>query len=133
MSEAANLALHALMLLAADPSRPVQTREVCEALSASRNHLEKVMQRLVRAGLVTSTRGPRGGFVLAKAPAKVTLLHVYEAIEGEVEHHACLLGKKRCTGECMLGDLVSRANAEITDRLGRTRLSDVANAFKRRQ
>jgi Rrf2 family protein len=119
------------MLLAAEPTRSLRVREVCEVIPASESHLAKVLQRLARAGLVSSSRGPRGGFTLARPAARVTLLQIYRAIEGDAPKHSCLLGRKQCVPECILGDLVSRTNAEVERRLGKTRLADVAGAFKR--
>jgi len=131
ISEAANLALHTMILLAVEPERPLRVNRAIEVLPVSENHLAKVLQRLAHAGLVHSTRGPHGGFTLARAPAKMTLLEVYEAIEGPLAAHTCLLGKPRCGGRCVLGDFIEKTNAAFKAKLSRTRLSDVAGAFKR--
>lgn len=45
-------------------------------------YLLKIMQQLVRAGVLRSKRGPRGGFSLAKSPNKITMLEILEAVEG---------------------------------------------------
>jgi len=45
-------------------------------------YLLKIMQQLVRANILRSKRGPRGGFVLAKTTAKITLLEIIEAVDG---------------------------------------------------
>lgn len=131
ISEAANLGLHAMILMASEPERPLRVNQACEVLPVSENTLAKVMQRLGRAGLVHSTRGPQGGFTLAQAPSKVTLLDIYEAIEGPLEAHACLFGRPRCEGACVLGEFVVQTNAEFKSKLKRTRLADVAGALKR--
>jgi len=83
ISEAASLGMHAMVLLASDRGRVLSAHEVAARLNASEAHLSKVMQRLGRAGLVQSVRGPRGGFSLARSPDAVTLLEVYEAALGE--------------------------------------------------
>jgi Rrf2 family protein len=131
LSEASNLALHTLTLLASEPDRPLRVADAADALSVSQNHLSKVMQRLARAGLVSSTRGPKGGFVLARPPKAIRLLEVYEAIDGVLETHLCLLGKEACTPGCVLGSFASQANSDFRALLGRTRLSDVARIMKR--
>jgi Rrf2 family protein len=128
-SEAASLALHTMALLAAEPARARPVREIAEALPASAEHLAKVMQRLGRAGLVTSSRGPGGGFALARAPREITLLEVYEAIDGVLDAGGCLLGARVCTGPCMFGEAVHQANAALQQRLARTRLPEAAAAF----
>ena len=45
-------------------------------------YLLKILQQLVRANVLHSKRGPRGGFSLAKPPKKITMLQVIEAVEG---------------------------------------------------
>jgi Rrf2 family protein len=52
----------------------------------SEAHLAKVLQRLVKAELLRSVRGPRGGFILTRAPESVTLLEVFEAV---INEHRC--------------------------------------------
>jgi len=131
ISEAANLGLHALTLMAHEPKRPLPIWQAVEVLGVSENHLAKVMQRLAKAGLVTSTRGPKGGFLLARDPAEITLLEIHEALEGPLPKHYCLLGKPRCAEGCVLGSFVEKVTREFQDQLTRTRLSDVAGALKR--
>ncbi len=45
-------------------------------------YLLKILQQLVRANVLRSKRGPRGGFSLAKAPNKITMLEIIEAVDG---------------------------------------------------
>lgn len=52
-------------------------------------YLNKQLQALVRAGILTSTPGPRGGFRLARRPSKITLLDVIVAIEGADDAFQC--------------------------------------------
>ena len=93
ISEAASLAIHAMAVVAGKPEEVHSTHGVATALGVSEAHLAKVMQRLTRAGLVSSVRGPKGGFVLARPAAEVTLLAIFEAIEGHLEPKGCLLKK----------------------------------------
>jgi len=48
-------------------------------------YLLKIMQELVKAGVLNSKRGPRGGFSLAKATSKITMLEIIEAVEGPID------------------------------------------------
>ena len=123
VSEAASLALHTAVFLAGRPEEVVTTGEVASALDVSENHLSKVLQRLAKAGLMRSTRGPRGGFMLSRSPDDLTLLEVYEAIEGPLGTTNCLFGRPACDGECILGDLLTDVNAQIREYLTRTKLS----------
>jgi Rrf2 family protein len=131
-SEAASLALHTMSYLAVAADRLVAVREVAEALEVSENHLAKVMQRLARAGLCQSTRGPKGGFALTRESREIRLIEIYEAIEGPLEVSHCLFPTARCHGDCILGDIVGAANATVRDHLSRTRLSDLIPVFARK-
>jgi Rrf2 family protein len=128
-SEAASLALHTMGLLAAGPEPARTTHEMAERLDVSENHLAKVLQRLGKAGLVASARGPSGGFHLLRPPGEVTLLEVYEAIEGPLGVSACLFAAARCNGECILGGLLADVGEQIRSRLAATRLDQAGEAF----
>ena len=126
ISEAASLAMHTMALLAEDPERVLSTHQIATTLDASEAHLSKVLQRLAKAGLVTSIRGPRGGFLPAKRVDDVTLLEVYESIEGPITPKTCLLNRRICKGDgCILGDLLVRVNREVRDYLSGTKLSEL--------
>ncbi|MFL5260802.1 MAG: RrF2 family transcriptional regulator [Anaeromyxobacteraceae bacterium] len=128
-TEASSIALHTMAILAADPDRHVTIHEVAARLPVSENHLAKVLQRLARAGLVESVRGPGGGFTLSGDPERVTLLEVYEVIEGKLEIAGCLFDPPQCCGTCLLGPALHDANALVHARLAGTRLSDLVALF----
>ncbi|MEW5911168.1 MAG: Rrf2 family transcriptional regulator [Thermodesulfobacteriota bacterium] len=130
ISEAASLALHTMGLLAAEPKRLISTREMAQRLRVSEAHLAKVMQRLGRAGLVRSQRGPKGGFSLLRRPEDITLLEVYEATEGPLEQRRCLLARPMCNGNCILGGLLTTVGDQVRDYFATTRLSDVTTSFQ---
>lgn len=126
ISDAASIGLHTAAYLAAEPGRTATTREIAGALGVSSAHLSKVLQRLEKAGLVKSTRGPKGGSRLTDAGASATLLEVFEAIEGRLTPSECLLGRKACAaGGCMLGDLLGTVNALVMGRLSNGKVSDL--------
>lgn len=131
ISEAASLALHAMVYLAAFPEEKVTTQTIAEALKASEHHLAKVMQRLAHAGLVVSTRGPAGGFRLNKHADEINLLEIFEAVEGPLEPRACLLGAvPRCGGaNCFLGGLNTMIHQQVKNHFAATRLTSLTRIF----
>ena len=132
MSEAASMGMHTMTLLAANVDRLLAARAMAERLGVSEAHLAKVLQRLARAGLVRSVRGPKGGFELAGDARRITLLDVYECLEGPLANGDCLLGIPICDGKaCILGDLVGSINEQVRRRLGRTTLRQLAKVFRR--
>jgi Rrf2 family protein len=131
ISEAASLAFHAMSMLAEDPERMWQNKEIAGRFKISEAHLSKVLQRLTHAGLVTAVRGPRGGFKLIKAPAEITLLQIYEAIEGKLSRGQCLLGVPRCDRKfCILGGLLKTVNTEVDDYFKKTTLASLVEKTK---
>jgi len=123
ISEAASLAIHAMAVLADRPQSPTSTGEIAAALHASENHLSKVLQRLGREGLVRSTRGPGGGFVLGRDAAQITLLDIYEAIEGPLMPEHCLFDAPICGGKCLFDSLLENTSARLREYLASRRLS----------
>jgi Rrf2 family protein len=128
-SDASSLGLHAMALVAGAPDRHLSARELAGRLTVSEHHLAKVLQRLARAGLLESVRGPAGGFALRGDPARITLLEIHEAIDGRVDANHCLLSRERTCASCILGEAVREATAVLVGRLSRTRLADVAVAL----
>jgi Rrf2 family protein len=120
-----------MAVIAREPETVHATHGVATALGVSEAHLAKVMQRLTRAGLVNSVRGPKGGFVPAKSASDVTLIEIYEAIEGPFEPKGCLLKKPACNGtDCILGQLLANVNREMHDYLANTTLSKVCQKLE---
>lgn len=128
ISEATSLALHSMTYLAENhDGKPVSTKEVSEKFGISEAHLSKVFQRLTRVGLVRTQRGPGGGARLGKPAADITLLDIYEAIEGPLEYGSCLLGTRTCNyASCILGQLVHSVNSQVRDYLKANTLAALA-------
>ncbi len=128
-TEASAIALHTMTILAGRPDRYLTVSDVATKLPVSENHLAKVLQRLARAGLVESVRGPGGGFVLRRPASEITLLDVHEAIEGRFVVADCLFSHPSCTGDCVLGDTLREANTLVHARLAHTSLADLVQAL----
>jgi Rrf2 family protein len=81
---------------------PVQAGEAADALDIPRDYLSKIMHQLVRAGVLTSARGKRGGFWLAVPPGELSLLSIVSHFDPIEERRSCLLGKPECSdrGPC---------------------------------
>lgn len=125
ISEAASLALHAATMIAATQDRRISTKELAERLNASSSHLAKVMQRLSRARIVSSTRGPSGGFVLHSQARDVTLLDVYELFDGKLEERVCIFQRAVCEGsDCIFGCLLSQIRDDARSTLLKRKLKD---------
>jgi len=82
----AQYAICGIFDLAYNGSRaPVQVRVIGSRQSIPARYLEQIFQRLRRAELVRSKRGPGGGYLLARSPEQITLRQIVEAVEGPLE------------------------------------------------
>jgi Rrf2 family protein len=132
ISEAAVLAFHAMVAIAAQEDGIVTNAEIASAIQASEAHLAKVMQRLVKAGFIKSVRGPHGGFVLGKDASEIFLKDIYELFEGSLEFKSCLLEKPVCGNNCIFGELMIRVNEIVHDFMINKRLKDVIGKTERK-
>ncbi|MGY3334122.1 Rrf2 family protein [Streptomyces filamentosus] len=90
MSEGVEWALHSCLNLAwAEEGAAVKATQLAGFYELPAAYLNKQLQALVRAGILTSATGPRGGFRLARDPRDITLLDVVDAIEGGQEAFRC--------------------------------------------
>ena len=131
MSEATTLGIHAMVYLADhrsdDKPKTHSVHEIALHLNASKAHLAKVLQRLAHVGHLRSTRGPKGGFTLAKKPNQITFLDVYEALEGPFEINRCLFAAPICgRADCIMGSLIEKVETEVRTYLEQTTLATVA-------
>ena len=100
LSHTSDYALRATLVLARrHGAGPVQTEEIAEATGAPRNYLSKTLHALVKAGIATSARGPRGGFTLAVPADALTLARVIDCFDEPRAHTRCLLGTGPCDAE----------------------------------
>ncbi len=125
ISDAASMGIHAMAILATRAESPVSCKEMAEALGVSDAHLSKVLQRLGKERLVRSARGPKGGFVLAQPAEEITLLDIYEAVDGPFVPSDCLLARRTCNGRCIFGDLLASVNRQVKEALKGTKLTDL--------
>lgn len=125
LSEATSLAVHGMALLAMSGKR-MSIKEMVEVLEVSEAHMAKVFQRLSKEGLVTSLRGPRGGFELSRARDSITLYDIYVAMEGEPDTHKCLLCLSRCPFKsCIFPNVPEKISDDFLKYLKKTTLESV--------
>ncbi|GAA4608714.1 Rrf2 family protein [Actinoplanes octamycinicus] len=101
-------------------------------------YLAKQLQSLVRAGVLTATTGPRGGFRLARDAARITLLDIVEAVDGAAQPYECreirqqgrgALSPEECRSPCILARKMAEAHDAWRQSLAATTLADIVAAI----
>ena len=97
LTKSADYAIRIMMFLGNDGGRSrVTTGEIARAQGIPVKYVPKVLATLVRAGLLRTYQGRRGGVALARAPEDIVLLDVVEAVDGPLVLSRCLLGRGEC-------------------------------------
>ena len=131
ITKAADYGLRAMYRLCkTPPNQSALIGDIANEMNIPAQFLHKVMPRLVKAGLVRSRRGARGGYRLAKTPAEISLLEIVQAIDGPIFINRCLFDADDCTMEetCPIRPVFQKAQTALRDVLHASKLSDVAAA-----
>lgn len=125
ISEAASLAIHSLALIASSKVR-LNAKKISEILHVSQNHLAKILQVLAKNEYLDSNRGPGGGFILKKNADEVTMLEIYQLIEGNVDCQFCGITENTCPFiTCIFGGKPDKLTNEFVEYLTLTKISDL--------
>jgi Rrf2 family protein len=128
ITRATEYTLRAVLHMAARyPDATVAKADICEKEEITPAFLTKILQPLIREGLVRSTRGPTGGFSLARPPEELTLLDVLNAVEEPLSLNVCILDKANCerSDVCVLHNLWAEAKGKIDEVFSRRTLREL--------
>jgi Rrf2 family cysteine metabolism transcriptional repressor len=95
--------------------QPQRVEEIAAAQGIPENYLRRLLIELKRGGLVASQKGPSGGYLLARNPAKITMADVVQIIEGDFAPVECL--EEGGNSPCQRGDACAMRNVwcEVRD------------------
>ena len=130
LSKKADYALIAMKHLALRGDRGSSSaREIAGQYDIPIELLAKVMQRLVRTGLLASTQGTRGGYTLNRAAKAISVADVIQAIDGPFTVTACSTEKHDCEqyAKCSVRDPLWQIRERIVAALGTVTLSEMAS------
>ncbi|MBZ0155580.1 MAG: Rrf2 family transcriptional regulator [Alphaproteobacteria bacterium] len=96
ISREADYAIRCIFHMAREPEKLHLIVDIAKSQEVPKSFLAKILQKLAKAGIVSSTRGVNGGFSLSRRPADITLLDVIEAVQGPLSLNACIIDHKIC-------------------------------------
>jgi Rrf2 family transcriptional regulator, nitric oxide-sensitive transcriptional repressor len=123
----AEYALRAVVILARGLGRSYSAEQIAEATRLPRRYAHKVLQALVRAGLVRSQSGPGGGYALVRPPEELSILDVVSAVEPITRLRRCPLGLKTHTSLCPLHRELDEAYAAMERAFSRVTIAQLLN------
>jgi Rrf2 family transcriptional regulator, nitric oxide-sensitive transcriptional repressor len=122
-----DFALRVLLRLAADPQSHRSTEVLARDVGVPRNHVHKIVQELAAMGLVRTLRGARGGVLLARPPAEITLGEVVRRLEADQALVECFRadGGACClSADCRLRGVLARAREAFLALMDRSTIAD---------
>ncbi len=97
ITRATEYAVRTVIFLAQQPKDDiVLKKDICRTQEVTPAFLTKILQPLIKAGIVSSQRGVGGGFLLAKDPSEITMLDILQAEEGKLKLNHCLVDSTVC-------------------------------------
>ncbi|WP_106401450.1 RrF2 family transcriptional regulator [Actinocorallia populi] len=134
MSSGVEWALHGCVTLS-QSREPVPAARLAELHGTPPAHTAKHLQALSRAGIVRSTMGQAGGYILTRPPAQISALEVVRAIDGTEPAYRCSeirqrgplgIPAERCSRPCAISRAMAAAQDAWSDALARISIADLA-------
>lgn len=132
ISQTVEYALRAMTYLAGlEPGATASSAVIAQSTRVPQGYLSKVLRDLVVAELISSQRGPNGGFSLARAPGLIYVLEIVSAVDPIPRIRRCPLGNPQHKALCPLHRRLDDALAEIESGFSKTSLTDLVDSNSR--
>ena len=134
LSNSSKYAIKAVLYLAMNSSERerIMARDIASPINVPQAYLAKLLQELSRENIISSVKGPKGGFYLSKTNKARTLMDVVNIIDGERRLHSCVLGLEKCNADkpCPMHDLVSPSKTLFIKNLEEKSIDDFSDEIK---
>ncbi len=110
-----------------EEDRKISIEEIADRLSVPRHFLGKVMKSVVKAGFLSSTRGPQGGFYVNEKTLNTPLISILLLTEGKEYFNSCLLSLRKCNAAnpCPLHDRFDECKHGLMAIYSQTTINDL--------
>lgn len=125
LPKTAEYGLRAAVWLGRTPNTLQSADQLAKATRVPRRYLHKVLQDLVKAGLVRSQSGPGGGYALTRPPDEISILDAINAVGAIERVQACPLGLDSHGSLCPLHKELNKAYAMMEDTFSRVSIAEV--------
>ncbi|MFK5972379.1 MAG: Rrf2 family transcriptional regulator [Flavobacteriaceae bacterium] len=134
LSNSSKYALKAVLFLAvhSDSKKKILVKDFSKLINVPKAYLSKLLQKLARHNIVSSMRGPRGGFYLNNENRAVHLIEIINVIDGEKRLTSCMLSLNKCKEEhpCPLHDLLGDTKTHFLKKIEETTVEDLVSDIR---
>jgi Rrf2 family protein len=116
------------LALNSNEDKKIMVKDIAGPINVPQPYIAKLLQELSRQNLISSTRGPKGGFYLSEDDKKQPLKTLIKAIDGEKRLNPCLLSLENCDDEkpCPLHKLAAPLRTKLLESLENKTICDLA-------
>ena len=137
LSNSSKYALKAVLYLTlhTDESRKLQVREISEKIDVPKAYTAKLLQALSKRGIISSSRGPKGGFYVDSENRKHSVMSIIDVIDGRKKLDHCILGFTDCDEQepCPLHFHVNQSRTQLIHVLESKTIDELAIDLKDRK
>jgi Rrf2 family protein len=115
--------------LLSDEKPRIQVEEIATKLSVPRDYLAKIMKQIVKEGILSSTKGPYGGFSVNKNTLKTPLIKLYKLTDGLDQFSKCVLNLRNCNASrpCPMHTQIEANRKDWVKIFSKTLIRDLLN------
>ena len=130
LSNQSKYAIRGVIYLASNSSedKKLGSKDVGEKINIPIPFLAKIFQHLSKEKIISSSKGPRGGFFLSKDQLKGNLMSIISSLDGEDHFNSCYMGLSKCSDDnpCAIHHLASPFNQRVKDEFKKRSIEDFA-------
>jgi Rrf2 family iron-sulfur cluster assembly transcriptional regulator len=134
LSNSTKYAIKAALYLAVNSSekKKIRIKDIAEPINVPKAYIAKILQDLSKKNLVSSTKGPKGGFYLSNENRQIKISQIIDAVDGEERINSCLLSLGECNSDnpCSLHHLVYKEKQKILRNFNITSLEMLSRHIK---
>lgn len=134
LSNSSKYAIKAVLYLALNSNKEkrVMVKDIATPINVPQAYLAKLLQELSREHIISSVKGPKGGFYLSESNRLLSLMDIIAVIDGEKRLHSCVLSLEKCNAEkpCPLHKLISPTKEDFLKQLKEKSIDDFSQEVK---
>ncbi len=130
LSNSSKYAIKAVLFLALHSSEElkIMVKDISKPINVPQAYLAKLLQELAKEGIISSARGPKGGFYLSRKNRNNRVINIINIIDGENRLTTCMLSLEKCNEDkpCPLHNILSASRKEILKNLNHKTIKELA-------